>query len=48
MKPPKKPKPTLQQLEAKYARQLAKEGTSGEALRKTREAIIKLRWEMGL
>ena len=44
---PKKPKPTLAQLEEKYARQLATPGTSSEALRKTREAIIKLRWEMG-
>lgn len=38
----------LKALEAKYLRQLSKPNPSLAALRKTRDEIVKLRWELGL
>lgn len=38
----------LRALEAKYQRQLTSKNPSAEAIRKTREAIIKLRFDLGL
>lgn len=42
------PYQTLQALERKYQRQLTSKNPSAEAIRKTREAIIKLKFDLGM
>lgn len=43
-----KRKPTLAELEAKYLQQLSKASPSLAVLRKLRDDIVKLKWELGL